>query len=315
MFEVMRLMFMYTDTPLHAGTSRGLGAVDLPIQRETSTGYPMVQASSLKGMLRSEVRSKLPELKGKLSEEEFLAMFGPETSSADEFAGALSVGQARILLFPVRSLSGVFAWTTSRDVLARFIKDAGFAGMNLDGLQLPPEVSEDSALVAEGSHLTTGASVVLEDFSFLSSSSAQVSTIGAWLANHALPEGPGHKYWREQLPHKLCILHENAFRDFTQLSTEVQHHNKLNVATKTVDSESGGLWTSESLPSDSLLFAPMLASSSRSNKVTRFTGHKFLQSLEECCPKRIQLGGNETTGEGFISLRFNGEIDGQSKSS
>src|SRR5581483_12151182 len=121
MFEATALLFTYVETPLHAGTARGLGAVDLPIQRERTTDYPMIQGSSLKGRLRAEVTARLPE--------RVQAIFGPPTGNASEHAGALSVGDARILLFPVRSLAGVFAWTTSVDVLARFQRDAALADL------------------------------------------------------------------------------------------------------------------------------------------------------------------------------------------
>ena len=105
MFQATRMLFMYVETPLHAGTGRGLGTVDLPIQRERITGYPMVYATGLKGCLRAASDGKVVE--GKLTKAEHLAIFGPETNEADKYAGALSTGDARILLFPVRSLAGV----------------------------------------------------------------------------------------------------------------------------------------------------------------------------------------------------------------
>lgn len=54
MFEAKSILYIYTETSLHAGSGRGLAAVDLPIQRERVTGYPMVQASGIKGRLRAE---------------------------------------------------------------------------------------------------------------------------------------------------------------------------------------------------------------------------------------------------------------------
>jgi len=53
MFEAKSMLYLYVETPLHTGSGRGLGTVDLPIQRERVTGYPMVQASSIKGCLRA----------------------------------------------------------------------------------------------------------------------------------------------------------------------------------------------------------------------------------------------------------------------
>ena len=42
MFQAKKILFLYVETPLHAGTGRGLGAVDLPIQW---TGQPDTPSS------------------------------------------------------------------------------------------------------------------------------------------------------------------------------------------------------------------------------------------------------------------------------
>ena len=301
MFDAKSLMFIYVETPLHVGAARSLGTVDLPIQRERSTGYPMVQASSLKGALRAETH-------GRLSQEDEFVIFGPETVQASDHAGALSVGDARILLFPVRSLSGVFAWTTSLDVLARFQRDAVRAGQDL-GWALPTASPGTDEAWVNSATLLAGDSVVLEEFSFKPNRDQQklVQTIGAWLAERALrpePE-PEYDYWRSALPARLCILPADAFRDFTQYSTEVQTHIKLNPNTKTVDRETGALWTSESLPVDTLLYAPLMATPARRPGV-ELSGVQLLQRLNDLKLTRLQLGGDETTGQGMTAIRLTG---------
>ncbi len=35
-------LYLYTETPLHAGVGSGLSSIDLPIQRERTTQYPMI---------------------------------------------------------------------------------------------------------------------------------------------------------------------------------------------------------------------------------------------------------------------------------
>lgn len=310
MFEATRMLFIYVETPLHAGSGRGLGAVDLPIQRERTTNYPIVQASSLKGRMRGEARSKTKDnpseeerAQGWLSKKELLAIFGPEAGEgASEHAGAISFGDARVLLFPVRSLAGVFAWTTSVDALERFKRAAQIAKIDFD-LAIPSEPGENTARV-NGDALKAGDSVVLEEFSFAhdTTHAEQVRAIGSWLAQHALPQTAEYKYWRDALPSKLCILPENAFRDFVQYGTEVQTHIKVNSTTKTV--EGGALWTSESLPTDTLLYAPVMATGSRANHGTKMSAPEILQKVEGLNLQRTQLGGDETTGQGFVALRF-----------
>jgi len=290
MFEATALLFTYVETPLHAGTARGLGAVDLPIQRERTTEYPMIQGSSLKGRLRAEVMARLPE--------RVQAIFGPPTDSASEHAGALSVGDARILLFPVRSLAGVFAWATSVDALARFQREAAMADLRPDW-QLPGAVT-DAALVAPASDLRVGGSVVLEEFSFEAREHAAVGDLAAWLAANALPQTPEYAYWGEALLRKLCILPEDDFRDFLLYGTEVQTHVRLEPDSKTVATRA--LWTSESLPADSLLYAPLMATRARNG--SPLSGAEILQELASLGLQRTQLGGDETTGQGIVALRW-----------
>jgi CRISPR-associated protein Cmr4 len=292
MFEATAMLFIYVETPLHAGTARGLGAVDLPIQRERTTDYPIVQASSLKGRLRAEARSSLENA-------ELQAIFGPETINASAHAGALSAGDARILLFPVRSLAGVFAWTTSIHALARFQREAALANLNLHW-SLPAEPARDEALVAGDTALKAGESIVLEEFSFTPRQQQAAKDIASWLATYAFPQGNEYAYWREALARKLCILPEDAFRDFVRYSTEIQTHVQLDQETKTVSARA--LWTSESLPADTLLYAPLMATQSRNG--ANLPGSQILQKVIGLGLERTQLGGDETTGQGMVAFRF-----------
>jgi CRISPR-associated protein Cmr4 len=139
MFDKAALLFLYTETPLHAGSGTSLGIVDLPIQRERTTGYPMIQASGLKGCLRDVTTdhknwcqdNNCPLYPHADWDRKVEIVFGPaDTQRASEHAGALSVGDARILLFPVRSLIGVFAWVTCPNVLARFKREAEMTGLS-----------------------------------------------------------------------------------------------------------------------------------------------------------------------------------------
>jgi CRISPR-associated protein Cmr4 len=303
MFEATSMLFIYVETPLHAGTGRGLGAVDLPIQRERTTGYPIVQASSLKGRLRAEAEAKSKTEQG-ITPEEVKAVFGPGTGdNASDHAGALSSGDARILLFPVRSLAGVFAWVTSMDALSRFQREAAMVGLSLNWDELPTPSKEEAFV--NGNSLKAGDSVVLEEFSFTprQEQASTVKAIGEWLADSALPKTAEYKYWRDALPQKLCILPEDAFRDFVLYGTEVQTHVQLDPDTKTV--KQGALWTSESLPVDTLLYAPLMATTSRMRDV-KFNGTEVLKRIDDLKLTRTQLGGDETTGQGMVALRIAG---------
>lgn len=319
------MLFLFTETPLHAGTGRAMGTVDLPIQRERATGYPMIQASGIKGRLRAHYSDTTL-----MDEKDFYAVFGPKTDNAAEYAGALSFGDARLLLFPVRSLAGVFAWVTSVDVLARFHREATALGQkptwNVPIAQpAAGEIwvgSEDDIAITMKSNEKR---VVLEEYSFKSvATDVKVDSIGKWLAEKALPQKPSeeqikngavdeYEYWRNALPKKLCILHQDAFRDFTLYATEVQTHIKIDPEKKTV--KDGALWTAESLPVDTLMYVPLVAQDSRykpanlpnGNDVPKLKADEVLKKITAAHKiSRINFGGDETTGQGFVSVRFLG---------
>lgn len=304
------MMFLYVETPLHAGTGRALGTVDLPIQRERATGYPMIQASGIKGRLRAHYENTM-------NDDDFFAVFGPKTENAADYAGALSFGDARLLLFPVRSLAGVFAWTTSVDALSRFVREAALTGIKFD-INLPKDnknnlnsPQNDKAWVSgERTKISVNGKekIVLEEFAF-EVENIDISKIAVELTK-ALPDGKEYDYWRQTLSESLCILPEDAFRDFTLYATEVQTHIKLNPDKKTV--ETGALWTAESLPIDTVLYVPLIAQKSRYDK-KELSSDQVLKKITSPDDKekhksitRINFGGDETTGQGYVAVKFLG---------
>ena len=299
-------LFIYTETSLHAGVGSTVSVIDLPIQRERTTQFPMVQGSGIKGALRSQV-SDIEAREAYID-----VIFGGEEVDPQNngkkisFAGAIAVGDARVVLFPVRSLADVFAYVTCPAVLARVRRDVvGFP--TLSEKPLP-----EAALVTKSRRSTVTASgrVVLEEFSFAASENAVVDEIAAWLATNALPAGEEYDYWREKLQTSLVILPDDAFRDFVLNSTEVVTRVRLDSYTKTV--MPGALWTQEMLPSDTLLMSAVVARSPRSRLVNADTGEPFTPQdvinriHSDIIPTRIQLGGDETTGQGFVALRWYG---------
>ena len=304
MFEKSGMLFMYTESSLHAGAGRGFGAIDLPIQRERVTGYPMIQAGGVKGRLRSAF-----QLGNLVESNKLAAFFGPEGEKASEHAGALSIGDARIALFPVRSLAGVFAWVTCLDVLARLRRAATQVGLTV-GWTLPEEPPAEGEAWTSDKKLVSGNEViVLEEFDFTNSHAQKdfVISLATWLASQALLDAkthPEYKYFADNLASKICIVSDTVFRDFVLYGTEVQTHIHLDPVKKTV--LTGQLWTTESLPCDALLYAPVLATRSRKADL-ELSGAAILSKFDDCIGKkleRLNFGGDETTGLGVMALRF-----------
>lgn len=102
--------------------------------------------------------------------------FGPE--KGDEHAGALGFTDARLLLFPVKSMKGVFAWITCPMVLERFKEDLGLCGIEckngedgtisipLDNTLQATDAKGKCLVVANQNGLGINGNVILEEYAF-----------------------------------------------------------------------------------------------------------------------------------------------------
>lgn len=309
MFDKIAMLYIYVETPLHAGSGSGLTAIDLPLQRERTTQYPMIQGSGIKGKLRSLAEARLRKFEGDQKEElkqQIKIVFGPDTNGAHEHAGALVVGDARLLLFPVRSLEGVYAYITSLNVLSRFKRDLVRAGGSPTWGAPFPQVDKEGALVParfpskvtieEQNGNTPMRSVVLEEFSYQAMEDSRLDAVAEELAGTLA--APEYGYWSNRIKDHLVLLPEEVFRDFTLYGTEIITRVALGE-TKTVKA---GPWTEENLPMDSLLYVPVYATDSRKDGGPPMPASKVLEAVREWTSTYVQLGGDETVGRGIVRL-------------
>lgn len=325
MFERALILGLYSITPVHAGSGAELSIVDLPIQRERHTGFPTIWGQSLKGVLRSRFRhfemskqivvngknwdweQKTREILGDKAEE-FIKkvksgkrdpilteiVFGPATEGASEHGGAVSVGDAKILLFPVRSLKGVFAYVTCPLVLNRLQRDFELTGIDED-IKIP-NVEGESAIVDENSSLVVDKKVVIEDIALNAEPDKNVQEISEILSKIS-PIGIDSE--------KVAIVPDDLFTNIVQMATEIVARVKISAETGTV--ERGGLWYEEYLPSDSLLYS-VVAIGKPKKAVKGLSTTDLAKLLGIFDGKFIQVGGNETVGKGFVKVKV---YDGQ----
>ena len=168
MFENSSIAVMYAVTPCHAGSGSALGVVDLPIQRERHTNWPMIQASGVKGAFRANFdrfkNNLSQESKGKINQIKTLSdsVFG--TSEGNGYAGSLSVGDARILAYPMRSNVSPFVWITCPAVLKRLERDLKIAGLLKEDFSFADKLSiKDEDAINLGKEQLKE-SVLLEDY-------------------------------------------------------------------------------------------------------------------------------------------------------
>ena len=285
-------------SPLHAGTGQSADIIDLPIARMRSTGIPFVPGSSLKGVLRDACRTRASKA---LSENELLAVFGPPSADADKHAGALAVGDARLLLLPVRSFHGTFAYVTSPLLLE-------LARRDLEDAPAVPVVKGPLAAVVslEASRLVHGVdkTIFLQDVDLPAREMGEVGKWASFLARHVAID-PGNP---ESFTGRFTVVDDETMTLLWETGTQLDTRVRIDDESKTV--ARGALWIEESLPPETVLVGRLVADRSRSpgsNLDSEAVASAVLPGGEVL---HLQVGGKATIGRGVcrvVPLRKEGE--------
>jgi CRISPR-associated protein Cmr4 len=290
------LTFVHVLSPLHAGVGQGVGAIDLPIAREQATGLPFLPGSSVKGTLRDAC--------GEQSER--VSIFGPERNNAHQHAGQAQFSDQRLLLLPVRSLAGVFAWVTSPYLLQRLQRDAADCGVTLP--PVPQPTTDGVCVVTSRSTLRcrvpAGDRVVLEDLD-LAPDTAQQPALDAWahtLGPMIFPAASGEPTpspWAAMVDARLCLVHDDVLDFLLITATEVRARVSIDENTKTASD--GQLWHEELLPAEAVLNGMLLvAEVSKAQKKAA----DVRKALERLVRRPLQFGGKATVGYGLCRMHI-----------
>jgi CRISPR-associated protein Cmr4 len=276
--EVMKTQafLVHALSPLHAGTGQALDVVDLPIARMKATGIPYVPGSSIKGVLRDVRKSAAG------NDERALAVFGPEAPNAADHAGALVVGDARLLALPVRSFRGVFAWVTSPLLLTLAKRD--FEG--LGNLPSVPSIQGRGARVSGNCCLYQNR-LYLEDIDLDVHQSPDVDHWAKWLAPYVVD---GDDYFSK----RLVVVDDETMTFLCETATQVDARVRLVPETGTA--ASGALWYEESLPPETLLIGLLVGDRSRRKSAPMTSDEVLRFALNN--KEVLQLGGKASTGRG-----------------
>lgn len=317
---------IYTITLTHCGTGQGVGAVDLPIAREAHNGFPLIPSTGLKGVARRALEMPLGD------RELEAVLFGSRPPSSGETAesdgdggsekglraGNLVFTDARLLLFPIRSLQRAFFYVTCPLLLGRLYRDLGAFAGDGDGFlgslwpagwrgAYPGEVDGAFEAVVSDSALNRQP-LVLEDVVFKGeevSHEPKLEILAKNLASALLSEG--ETLGRQRLPRHVVVVPDTALSDLvqraipatarTQLTGGKTTDNWLNRETK--DIESGNLWYEEHLPTDCLFYGfvgqALMDRAPNGGEAPMATYRKHSGALN-----RVQIGGNEGIGHGQV---------------
>ncbi|MEN8218345.1 MAG: type III-B CRISPR module RAMP protein Cmr4 [Pseudomonadota bacterium] len=284
------MLGLLTETSLHAGTGQMLGVIDLPIQRESHTSWPCVYGSAVKGAMR-----ELAENKGHTWVED---VFGPDMQNGSEYAGALAITDARLLLLPVRSLTGHFKWVTCPAVLQRWQADYRRLGLP-DGndFSVSNTIDGNKALVSKS---LTEQDLFLEEFRFKTQPREEIDKV---VRSVAKLMGRERNEIEKALKSQLTVVNDDMFAHIARYATPVNAHIAIDNETKTV--KPGALWYEETLPPDTLLYTALVAQTSRKDgkkKAKDVLGH-IVDELFSGDQSYLQLGGNETVGMGWCRVK------------
>jgi len=301
MYRKSNLLFLMNQTPMHAGSGDSLGIIDMPIQRERHTSFPKIEASSLKGSIREHFERAIGEKDSKI-----LASFGTEgENNKGSKAGSLGFTDARLLLFPIKSMKGVFAWITCPKIVNQFNEE-----LKLAGHKTSYDLKENT--VGTGNKLALNSSkIVLEEYTFevndVTGEKNAVNDFGEWLSLHLL-DGDG--YFAEKLMTDIVVLSDDDFKDFVNLSTEVLTRTKIDNETGTV--KDGALFTEEYLPAETIMYTNVLTAAEFATGDDKKAPKQFEKEadLRKFFSEFIaedsvfQIGGNATLGKGIVKAKF-----------
>lgn len=334
-----QFLWLHAITPLHNGAGQGLGSIDRPIIREAATGYPFVQSSSLKGAFRAlavdELCREQKDASGKVirarrrpdeiekSDPDFRAAYGVGETEGNQ--GCLLFSDAQLVLLPVRSLAGTFAWVTSRLALARLhrwleiagdlvfsVRDKRGANVELSGAELLKTLLATIGDAPEPEHaigcgdcdksvrITDGSTTqyCLEGLVLTKDSRRSLEHIGQWFGQVLFGDTDQGAYWRNYLLGRLLLVDDASFDHLARHAMQVEANIKIETSGVTAI---GSLRYTEYLPAESVLMSliSILEPLKSEHRNRQAEVENLLQRVAK--PNAItQFGADESKGRGFV---------------
>jgi len=283
-----RILALLAESSIHPGAGLPRNGIDLPVAREAATDYPFVPGSGVKGALRQTLIQAHPGLANRL--------FGTQ----EDGAGSLLVSDARLLLLPVRSLTGAYKWLTCPHLIERYRRDRARCGAA--AIALPSqwdtvlrENTEPPPVMADGAGPAPDR-LFLEEWLFEVKGPPPdkvIALLKTAIADADAADRLANGY--------LAIVSDDEFAWFARHGLAVQARNRLrNKADDENDNgpeftkKSLNLWYEETLPPDTVLY--LIVAERQSGALADAEG--WLNHLHY-----LQLGGNETIGQGWFQVQ------------
>lgn len=286
MFDNTSLVTLYAVTPCHAGSGSSVGVVDLPIQRERHTNYPIIQASGVKGAFKANFKKH--KTKEKLGDDPYFniledLIFGPKDQN-NAYMGALAITDAKILAFPMRSSVAPFLWITCPAVLKRLVKDLEIAGLPSGDISSVLLAADSEQAYSVGSEAVADGKILLED-------------IAVEVKKGVLPEEL-KKYFAQA--ERLLVVSDKVFdygiTECTQIMAQIEIDDKTGATAR------GTLRYQEELPADSIMYTVIHWEKSTHKEGIDDLNKTVKNYVKSVIGNHIQIAGDETCGRGIFSI-------------
>ena len=305
MYTQQRLVLMTLD-PVHIGTGGyRLGRVDLSIAREPGTNLPKIPGTSLAGAARSyaAMRYEKPQCAGQGGGDRpekkhcgestcpICYTFGNIRGAEGGNAGAVSLADAQLLLFPVHSMAGP-VWVTTK---ARLI-EVGFK------VTAPDLGREQFVTTLAGWTKSLNLGWLLLEHK---AGSVQVNLNGKSVQNWDAVAG------------RLALVEDGLFSQIVNSNLEVRTSVSIDPATGAA--KEGALFTYEALPRASWLWCDVVEDNYRQREQPFPKDHARAKELKHERPldvvkgglslaEHLGIGGMGTRGFGRIRLMGDWEV-------
>lgn len=278
------LLYLYAESPVHTGAADSLDVLDLPVQREAATGYPVIWGQSLKGALRQAAGdagwgNRVTEVFGSAVE---------DVSGDGTTPGTLAVGDAQLVAMPVPSLRHTFAWLTSEIALSRLARKYHVLQRQVPRL---PAVPSDAGAAASADWTRDDKEILGPCLVPLGSSpDEKLANWAEQIAADVFAPGEAFLPFARKFRTDLVLAGSDIvpvlFRECTEQAVRVQ----LNES-KTVEN---GPFYSEYLPAETVMAAQLTLRGSGDTEDNR-------QALGVLVHEQLlQVGGDETLGKGLM---------------
>lgn len=285
------LLYLYAESPVHAGAANSLEVLDLPIQREAVTGYPVIWGQSLKGALRQAA------VDASWDAATIASVFGSPVAAGgdgeESRPGNVTIGDAQLVAMPVPTLRRTFAWITSEIALGRLArKYRTIAYGDLD----VPSVAPDQAVALDDVWAGRRGEVLGPCVVQINHQAA--GPFAEWsqrIAEDALPSGPMFAPFTAKLRQDLLLLGSDLVRTLLRECTEQTVRVQLETDRKKVKE---GPFYSEYLPVETILAASLTQrQTGRDPDEVEVEAMDLEQLLDGAL---LQIGGDETLGKGLM---------------